>query len=230
MTSLARVLTISVGLPQDKEWAGIGRTSIDKQAVTGPVAVHELGVAGDQVSDTVHHGGPDQAVYAYAREDLDHFEGLVGQPIRDGQFGENLTTEGIDLNALEVGTRLRIGDEVDGILLEAVYVRTPCNDFKGWMGESGYDPKAWVKRFTAEARPGPYFRVIETGTIEAGAPIDVVHRPGHGVTIRDMFVALHPTAPACPTCSSSTACCRRSARRRRISSVRWRLRYHPSSR
>ena len=185
------VRTISVGLPQDKEWAGIGRTSIEKHAVLGPVAVHELGVAGDQVSDTVHHGGPDQAVYAYAREDLDFFEGLLGRPIRDGQFGENLTTEGIDLNALEIGTRLRIGDEVDGVLLEAVHVRTPCNDFKGWMGESGYDPRAWVRRFTAEARPGPYFRVLETGTIEAGAPIEVVHRPGHGVTIRDLFVALN---------------------------------------
>lgn len=185
------VRTISVGRPQARDWAGIGHTSIDKRAVLGPVAVHELGIAGDQVSDTRHHGGPDQAVYAYAREDLDFWEGRVGRPIRDGQFGENLTTEGIDLNALEVGTRLRIGDEVDGVLLEAVYVRTPCNDFKGWMGESGYDPRAWVKRFTAEARPGPYLRVLETGTIEAGAPIDVVHRPGHGVTIRDMFVALN---------------------------------------
>ncbi|NYI43250.1 MOSC domain-containing protein YiiM [Nocardioides aromaticivorans] len=185
------VRTISTGRPQARGWAGIGHTSIEKRPVLGPVAVHELGVEGDQVSDTLHHGGPDQAVYAYAREDLDFFEGLVGQPIRDGQFGENLTTEGIDLNALEVGTRLRIGDEVDGVLLEAVYVRTPCNDFKGWMRESGYDPKAWVKRFTAEARPGPYLRVLETGTIEAGAPIEVVHRPGHGVTIRDMFVALN---------------------------------------
>ena len=72
------VRTISVGRPQDRDWAGIGRTSIDKRAVLGPVDVHELGVAGDQVSDTRHHGGPDQAVYAYAREDLDFFEGLVG--------------------------------------------------------------------------------------------------------------------------------------------------------
>ncbi|KRC46080.1 MULTISPECIES: MOSC domain-containing protein [unclassified Nocardioides] len=187
----ARVLTISVGSPQDKEWAGIGRTSIDKTAVAGRVRVHELGIEGDQVSDTLHHGGPDQAVYAFAREDLDFWERELGRPIRDGQFGENLTTVGIDLNALEIGTRLRVGDEVDGVLLEVVYVRTPCNDFKGWMGESGYDPRAWVKRFAAAARPGPYLRVLETGTIEAGAPIEVVHRPGHGVSVSDMFVALN---------------------------------------
>lgn len=188
---MAFVRSISVGIPQEKEWAGIGRTSIDKRPVVGPVAVHPLGLAGDQVSDTRHHGGPDQAVYAYAREDLDFWEAELGMPIRDGHFGENLTTAGIDLNTLEVGTRLRIGDEVDGVLLEAVSVRTPCNDFKGWMGEAGFEPRAWVRRFTAAARPGPYLRVLETGTVVAGAPVEVVHRPGHGVTVRDMFVALN---------------------------------------
>ena len=182
------VRSISVGSPQDKEWAALGRTSIDKHAVTGPVGVQLLGLVGDSVSDTKHHGGPDQAVYAYAREDLDFWEGVLGRTIRDGQFGENLTTEGIDVNALEVGTRLRIGASV---VLEVCYVRTPCNDFKGWMGESGYDPRAWVKRFTAEGRPGPYLRVIEPGEITAGDPIEIVHRPGHGFTVRDLFIALN---------------------------------------
>lgn len=185
------VRTISVGGPRAKEWAALGRTSIDKRPVPGPVAVHTLGIEGDQVSDTRHHGGPDQAVYAYAREDLDFWEQELGVAIRDGQFGENLTTEGIDLNALEIGTRLQVGEPGVGVVLEAVYVRTPCNDFKGWMGESGFEPRAWVKRFTAAARPGPYLRVLETGTIAPGDTVTVTHRPGHGVTIRDMFVALN---------------------------------------
>lgn len=185
------VISISVGSPQQKEWAGLGRTSIDKRAVTGPVAVEPLGLAGDSVCDTKHHGGPDQAVYAYAREDLDFWEAELGLPIRDGQFGENLTTSGLDLNALEVGTRLQVGDPAAGALFEVAYVRTPCNDFKGWMGESGYDPRAWVKRFTAAGRPGPYLRVLRPGTIAAGDAVEVVHVPGHGITVRDMFVALN---------------------------------------
>lgn len=188
---MAFVRSISVGQPQDKDWAALGRSSIDKRPVGGPVAVHELGIDGDSVCDTQHHGGPDQAVYAYAREDLDFWETELGTPIRDGQFGENLTTEGIDLNALPIGTRLQVGEAGVGVVLEAVYVRTPCNDFKGWMGESGYEPRAWVKRFTREARPGPYLRVLATGTIAPGDPIEVVHLPSHGKTIRDMFVALN---------------------------------------
>ncbi|GAA3653983.1 MOSC domain-containing protein [Nocardioides ginsengisoli] len=185
---MSYVRSISVGSPQGKEWAELGRSSIDKRPVTGPVAVQPLGLGGDSVSDTRHHGGLDQAVYAYAREDLDFWEAELGRTIRDGQFGENLTTEGIDVNALEIGTRLRIGADV---VLEVASVRTPCNDFKGWMGESGYDPTAWVKRFTRELRPGPYLRVIEPGEITAGDQIDIVGRPGHGITVRDMFVALN---------------------------------------
>jgi MOSC domain-containing protein YiiM len=184
---MPQLLTVSVGQPKDADWAGIGYSSIDKRPVTGPVKVTELGVAGDQVSDTVHHGGVDQAVYAYAREDLDFWEAELGRPIRDGQFGENLTTEGIDLTHIPVGTRLQIGD----VVLEVASIRTPCNDFKGWMGLNGFDNTAWVKRFMLERRPGPYFRVLETGSIAAGDAIEVLHRPDHGVTVRDMFVALN---------------------------------------
>jgi len=182
----ARLLSVNVGLPQEREWAGIGRTSIDKRPVEGAVEVGPLGLEGDQVSDTKHHGGVDQAVYAFAREDLDRWVEKLGRPIRDGLFGENLTTTGIDVNGAEVGERWRVG----GVLLEVASVRIPCNDFKGWLGETGFDTTSWVKRFTADGRPGPYLRVLEPGTLAAGDPIEVVHRPGHGVTVATMFRAL----------------------------------------
>lgn len=184
---MAFLRSVNIGAPQVKEWAGIGRTSIDRRPVAGPVLVGELGLAGDQVSDTAHHGGPDQALYAYAREDLDFWAAELGRDIRDGQFGENLTTEGLDLNATEVGTRWRVG----GAVVEVALTRTPCNDFKGWMGESGYDNTTWVKRFAAAARPGPYLRVLAPGPVAAGDAIEVVHVPGHGVTVRTMFLALN---------------------------------------
>ena len=85
-----------------------------------------------------------------------------------------------------MGERWQIGTAE----LEVSAVRTPCNDFKEWMGLSGYDNAAWVKRFTADGRPGPYLRVTRPGVIAAGDEISVVHRPGHGVTVALMFRAL----------------------------------------
>jgi len=183
---MACLLSVNVGRPREATWAAIGRTSIDKRPVQGPVAVGPYGPEGDEVSDTKHHGGLDQAVYAFAREDLDFWSGVLGHPIRDGRFGENLTTEGIDVNEAEIGERWRVGEA----LLEVTSVRTPCNDFKNWMGLGGYDNKGWVKRFAAERRPGPYLRVVEAGRVEAGDEITVVSRQGHGVTVSTMFRAL----------------------------------------
>ncbi len=178
--------SVNVGMPREAAWAEIGRTSIDKTPVIGPVEVHRLGVTGDQVSDTRHHGGPDQAVYAFSREELDWWAEENGGELRDGEFGENLTTSGIDVNEAEVGERWRIGT----VVLEVASVRTPCNDFKQWVGRCGHDNSAWVRRFSARERPGPYLRVLQPGVLTAGDPIDVLHRPGHGVTVSYLFRAV----------------------------------------
>jgi MOSC domain-containing protein YiiM len=183
---MPQVISINVGTPREAAWAGIGRTSIDKQPVSGPVAVGRLGLHGDQVSDTRYHGGPDQAVYAFAREDLDWWAAQLGGEIRDGQFGENLTTRGIDVNECEVGERWHIGTT----LLEVAMVRIPCNDFKSWQRLNGFDDRGWVRRFAARSRPGAYLRVIQEGELQAGDDLSVVHQPGHGVTISMMFRAL----------------------------------------
>ena len=180
------IRSVNVGRPRDRAWADIGRTSIEKLPVPGTVEVRTLGIDGDQVSDTQHHGGVDQAVYAFAREDLDRWATELGADLRDGIFGENLTTSGYDVNEAEVGEHWRVGSA----LLEVASVRIPCNDFKGWMGESGLDTTAWVKRFTADGRPGPYLRVLEEGEVTPGDRAEVVHRPGHGVTVSTMFRAL----------------------------------------
>lgn len=182
----ARLLQISVGLPRDEEWAGkLRRTAIDKTPVD-EAEVRRLGIVGDQVADTVHHGGADKALYVFAREDLDSWERELDGHLRNGQFGENLTTVGIDVNAALVGERWRIGE----VLLEVAHVRIPCRVFGNWLGVGGFDDTAWVKRFTADQRPGAYLRVLDEGRIRVGDDVIVEHRPTHGITVSHMFRAL----------------------------------------
>ncbi len=185
--STPRLLSVNVGTPVAAPWAGApGRTAIDKRPVLGPVRVRELGLDGDQVGDLRHHGGVHQAVYAFAAEDLDRWGERLGQHLRPGLFGENLTTQGIDVNEAVLGEHWRIGTA----LLAPCEVRIPCNTFKGWMRLEGLDSSAWVKRFAAENRPGPYLRVLEEGVLRAGDEIVVEHRPEHGVSVSMMFRAL----------------------------------------
>jgi MOSC domain-containing protein YiiM len=180
------VVAVHVGMPRDEQMFGrTQRTAIRKSAVAGPVAVDEAGLEGDQAADPDHFG-PFHAVYAFADEDLELWSERLGAPVPRGLFGENLTTRGIDVNAALVGERWRVGT----VLLEVVGVRIPCSVFKGWMGIAGLDDTAWVKRFADEGRPGPYLRVLEPGTLQAGDALEVVHRPGHDVTVSTMFRAM----------------------------------------
>jgi MOSC domain-containing protein YiiM len=185
-----KLLSVNVGRPQPNPWKGLSATGIDKQPVSGPVAVSapgpkgtgEVGLLGDRVYDVKHHGGVDQAVYAYAREDLDDWQAELGRPLANGVFGENLTSLGLDVNGALIGERWRIGPDV---VLEVSCARIPCATFQGWLERDG-----WIKRFTQAARPGAYLRVIEPGDIRAGDAVEIVHRPDHDVTVALVFRAL----------------------------------------
>ncbi len=178
----AVLLSVNTGRTVEGAWAGrLRRTAIDKRPVRRRVPVGELGLAGDEQADTKYHGGPDKAVYAFAREDLDTWQAALQRPMRNGFFGENLTTAGLDVSGCLVGERWRVGSA----LLEVCSVRIPCRVFAAWLEEAG-----WVRRFTAEGRPGAYLRVLQPGEVAAGDPVEVVHRPAHEVTVAVVFRAL----------------------------------------
>jgi len=185
-----RIVSVNVGKPRPNTYGkAVELTGIDKRPVAGPVLVSaparrgtgEVGLAGDRVYDVQHHGGPDQAVYAYAREDLDVWQAELGRRLPNGVFGENLTTAGNDVSGALIGERWRVGPDV---VLEACGPRIPCRTFQGWL-----DDKGWIKRFTAVARPGAYLRVISPGAVTAGDPVVIEHRPAHDVTVAVAFRA-----------------------------------------
>ncbi|MFF8956372.1 MOSC domain-containing protein [Streptomyces sp. NPDC014894] len=183
-----QLLTVNTGRTRTVEYSDVP-TAIDKRPSDGPVLVSDpgpkgvgaSGVAGDDIGDLRHHGGSDQAVYAFAREDLDFWERELGRALPNGAFGENLTTSGLDVNNALVGECWRIGDR---LVLQATAGRVPCRTFADWLGEKG-----WVRRFTRHAGTGAYLRVLEPGEIRAGDPIEIVHRPAHDVTVSMAFRA-----------------------------------------
>ena len=182
-----KLLSVNAGRPRPSPAGEVRLTAIDKRPVDGPVMVtparpQSSGVAGDRVCDVRHHGGPDQAVYAYAREDLDFWEAGLGRPLRNGMFGENLTTSGLDVNGALIGERWRVGPDA---VLEVSRPRIPCGTFQGWLAQEG-----WIKRFTKAARSGTYLRVIEAGEIRAGDVVEIVDRPDHDVSVAVCFRAL----------------------------------------
>ncbi|WP_419997264.1 MOSC domain-containing protein [Streptomyces boninensis] len=188
-----QLLTVNIGSPKHVDYTGAPEniTGIDKRPVDGPVDVASpqqerkgrSGLAGDTIGDQRVHGGNDQAVYAYAREDLDTWARELGRELQNGAFGENLTVAGHDLGAALVGERWRVGGD-RGPLLEIAGGRIPCRTFAGFLDEQG-----WVKRFTEAAIPGVYLRVLEPGEVAAGDAIEVVHRPDHDVTVELWFRA-----------------------------------------
>lgn len=148
----------------------------------GPKGIGASGVEGDDVCNLRHHGGDHQAVYAYAREDLDWWGRELDRELPGGIFAENFTTSGVDVNGALLGERWRVGPD---LVLEVTSARIPCRTFQGALGE-----RAWVKRFTQEARPGAYLRVIEEGSVSPGDAVEVLHRPDHEVTVEFWFRAL----------------------------------------
>ena len=158
---------------------GVGVTAIDKRPVEGPVRVRTLGLFGDVQADRADHGGHDKALYAFDDDEAAHWATELGTDIGFGRFGENLRTRGLDVDGAELGERWRIGDRV---VVEVTMPRTPCQTFGRWLGE-----ERWVRRFSARGRPGAYLRVVARGDIAAGDPVEVVHRPGHGVSVAGWF-------------------------------------------
>jgi len=188
----SRVLSVNLACVQpNPHKRGMDLTGIEKIPTLDAVAVRSpgtkrdgagSGLVGDVICDRRHHGGDTQAVYAYAREDLDHWESVLERTLPGGVFGENLTTTGIDVNEAVIGERWRIGDELE---LAVTVPRIPCGTFRGWIAERG-----WLRTFTRAAIPGTYLRVVTSGQVRTGDPVTVVHRPAHGVTVAQVFRAL----------------------------------------
>jgi MOSC domain-containing protein YiiM len=171
-----RVVSVNVGRPAPLATGKrVVQSAIGKAPVEGPVAVRGVNLEGDDQADRSVHGGPDQAVYAYASEDIAYWSSQLGRELPPGTFGENLTIEGIDVSGARIGERWRIGTAE----LRITGPRIPCFKLEARIGERGFQ-----KQFLHAGRCGAYFAIAQEGELQAGDAVEIVHRPDHDVTPR----------------------------------------------
>ncbi|BBZ08758.1 molybdenum cofactor biosysynthesis protein [Mycolicibacterium doricum] len=189
---VSRVLSVNIARPRPNPAKTTGLTGIDKVPTGDAVTVRApgpmrsglgSGLTDDVIGNKKLHGGDDQAVYAYAREDLDQWQTKLHRPLANGNFGENFSTCGVDVTGAHIGERWQVG--TGGLLLEVTAPRTPCRTFAAFL-----EIPDLIKTFTAAAVPGAYLRVIRPGMVRAGDEVTVLHRPDHGITVGFVFRAI----------------------------------------
>lgn len=176
-----KLLTIQTGIIKDIPWEGnIVQSAIFKEVVDEPLFLGELGLAGDRQAEEKYHGGVDKAVYAYPIEYYPIWESFLGIGLKPGSFGENFLTRGLLDHEVSPGDIYQIDEAV----IQAVSPRIPC--FKIGMRHNN---KELTARFTQECKYGVYFRVLQTGPIQADSPIKLVEKSDAGFSIEDMSIA-----------------------------------------
>jgi MOSC domain-containing protein YiiM len=181
-----RLLSVNIAAPRQVEFNGQSTTTgIFKEPITGRVRVTKLTIEGDHQVDKRYHGGFNKAIYAYPSEHYAGWEEFLSAKFAPGQFGENLTVQGLLENDVHIGDQLRIGTA----LFEVTQPRVPC--FK--LGIKMRMP-SFPKWFLRSGKLGFYLRVIEEGEIGAGDVIEIVHRDEERISIREVWQLAHDDA------------------------------------
>ncbi|WP_150291750.1 MOSC domain-containing protein [Sphingobium estronivorans] len=146
-------------------------SAIAKKPVDGAVRIGWLGVEGDSVADTVHHGGWDKAIHLYPQDHYDWWrERKPGHRLLDapGAFGENIASSGMTEAEICLGDRFSLGSAV----VEVSHGRQPC-----WKLDHRFGEKDIMATVVKTARCGIYFRVVREGEAKSGLQMTLLERP-----------------------------------------------------
>jgi len=174
-----RVVSVNVGQPREVETPrGIVLTSIFKSPVSGRVAVRNHNLAGDRQADLRVHGGPNKAIYAYSSEHYFYWtKQLPDTDLSFGNFGENLTIEGLTEEQAHIGDQYRIGTSI----LRVTQPRMPC--FKLALR---FERADMIKLFWKSGLSGMYFAIAKEGELGAEDDIELVEKHPAQVAIADV--------------------------------------------
>jgi len=184
---MTRLLSVNVGLPRDIDWKGrTVHTGIWKDPIGGRCRVRRLNLDGDGQGDLAGHGGEHRAVFVYQIESYRYWQEQMGRTdFVHGQFGENLTVEGLPDDEVCIGDRYQIGSA----LFEVTQPRVTCYRLGIRMNE----PRM-PALLTSSGRPGFYFRVLQEGDVGAGDPILKVSEAPERMTVTEVNALLYSPA------------------------------------
>jgi MOSC domain-containing protein YiiM len=174
-----RIQSLNVSLPKVVVYKGEEvLTGIYKVSTTEPLMVRKSNIDGDKQADLTVHGGVDKAVYAFPAEHYSYYQEILKQdPYEPGQFGENLTTEGMLESDVHIGDRYRVGKAV----FEVSQPRSPCYKFAIKMGTAES-----LSVCINSAKTGFYFRVLDEGIIQSGDRIEIDYRNDTAPTVEEV--------------------------------------------
>ena len=176
---MAKVISLNVALPRTVKFRGQAvTTGIFKEPVKGRIKLRRFNLDGDKQADLTVHGGPDKALYAYPAEHYDYWrKRLPNMKLPWGMFGENLTTEELFEDQVNIGDVFRIGSSK----VVATQPRMPCYKLGVKFGRMDI-----VRQFMESKLTGIYFRVLEEGDVGAGDEIELISRDENNVTVKDI--------------------------------------------
>ena len=172
-----KIESVRIGTPKPLAYRSkFVQSAIFKEEVLYPIQVFLTNLAGDVQADTLHHGGPDKAVCAYAAENYAFFTEKIGQVFPHGSFGENLTISGLREDAIMIGDIFSIG----GCTLQVSQPREPC--YKIAARHNIAQLPVWIKQ---TGYTGYYFRVLKEGILQAGDSAILKERGAGGITVAE---------------------------------------------
>jgi len=133
------------------------KKGVRKKPVDEALFIEDFGMEGDAHASSKWH----RQVSLLALESIRKMQDM-GLEVGPGDFAENVTTEGIELPTLPIGTRMLIGDDIEG---EVSQIGKVCHDRCAIYEQAGD---------CVMPREGIFIKVIKGGRIRRGDAVRVV--------------------------------------------------------
>lgn len=179
---MAKILSVQVGRAKtygdaqskdflEKEW----QSASFKEVSHTPLFAHFTGFSGDEVADTVHHGGVDKAIFANSYENYAHWASFLEQKsLPFGALAENLTITGLHEQSVMLGEVHQIGTAI----LQVSQPRKPC-----WKISRRWNHKAFTNEIFTSGLTGWYYKVLQEGLIGLDDEVKVIQQKTPQISI-----------------------------------------------